>query len=171
MKEQILSQLDSAWRLFCCHMEGLGEEEALWAFAPGSLRVRREPDGWQADWPDSEAYAMGPPTIAWVMWHILYWWTTALDRSFGEGGLEGEHPPWPGSVQGAREAVCSLHDRWVEALEGLDEEAFLSQEHAAWPFSGRAFGDVALWLNAELMKNAAEIGFGRFLYAARGGRQ
>lgn len=30
----------------------------------------------------------------------------------------------------------------------------------------RSFADIALWLNGELMKNAAEIGYGRFLYAA-----
>ena len=31
---------------------------------------------------------------------------------------------------------------------------------------GRSFADTALWLNGELMKNVAEIGYGRFLYAA-----
>ncbi|HMH81922.1 MAG TPA: hypothetical protein VK531_03565 [Gemmatimonadales bacterium] len=30
----------------------------------------------------------------------------------------------------------------------------------------RPFGDVIAWVNVELTKNAAEIGYARFLYAA-----
>jgi hypothetical protein len=37
------------------------------------------------------------------------------------------------------------------------------------PDTTRPFRDVAAWLNLELMKNAAEIGYARFLYAAREG--
>lgn len=36
-----------------------------------------------------------------------------------------------------------------------------------WPFKDRPFADVVAWLNIELAKNAAEIGYARFLYAAR----
>ena len=32
---------------------------------------------------------------------------------------------------------------------------------------GPTFGDVVAWVNIELMKNAAEIGYARFLYAVR----
>jgi hypothetical protein len=36
------------------------------------------------------------------------------------------------------------------------------------PFSyRRCFADVIAWLNAELLKNGAEIGYARFLYATR----
>jgi hypothetical protein len=31
----------------------------------------------------------------------------------------------------------------------------------------RPFSDIVGWLNVELMKNAAEIGYARFLYAVR----
>ena len=33
----------------------------------------------------------------------------------------------------------------------------------------RPLGDVVAWVNLELMKNAAEIGYARFLYAVREG--
>lgn len=33
-------------------------------------------------------------------------------------------------------------------------------------FEGKSMDSLALWVNMEFMKNAAEIGAGRFLYAA-----
>lgn len=38
------------------------------------------------------------------------------------------------------------------------------KHNAKWPLDERNFADTALWLNAELMKNTAEIGYARFLY-------
>ena len=40
----------------------------------------------------------------------------------------------------------------------------LMKHNAKWPLDERNFADTALWLNAELMKNTAEIGYARFLY-------
>jgi len=34
-----------------------------------------------------------------------------------------------------------------------------------WPFREGSFGDVVAWVNVELTKNAAEIGYARFLFA------
>ncbi len=36
-----------------------------------------------------------------------------------------------------------------------------------WPFTDRPFADVVAWVSLELTKNAAEIGYVRFLHAAR----
>jgi len=38
-----------------------------------------------------------------------------------------------------------------------------------WPFQDRPFGDVVAWVNGELTKNAAEIGYARFLHAVEHG--
>jgi hypothetical protein len=43
-----------------------------------------------------------------------------------------------------------------------------SDQRTRWPFQDRPFGDVIAWVNVELTKNAAEIGYARFLYAATG---
>ena len=48
----------------------------------------------------------------------------------------------------------------------MSDAEYQSQQYAKWPLEGRSFADTALWLNGELMKNVAEIGYGRFLYAA-----
>jgi hypothetical protein len=41
----------------------------------------------------------------------------------------------------------------------------LSSLRTRFPFRDRPFGDVVAWANVELAKNAAEIGYARFLYA------
>ncbi|AKL96548.1 DinB superfamily protein [Clostridium aceticum] len=165
IKENILFQLDMCWQLYLYHIENLEETEALWTFNLSGLQVRKQEDGWCIDWPERESYEIGPSSIAWTMWHIIYWWTTALDCNFGEGTLNKEDIPWPGSVDKAKEAIKLLRDEWVSKLNELSEEDYHLKKHAKWPLADRSFVDIALWLNGELMKNAAEIGYGRFLYA------
>ena len=48
----------------------------------------------------------------------------------------------------------------------LDENELCSSEPCRWHFEGKSMDSLALWVNMEFMKNAAEIGAGRFLYAA-----
>ena len=52
----------------------------------------------------------------------------------------------------------------VGALSATD---LSSRARTRWPMADRPFADVVAWVNVELMKNAAEIGFARFLYATR----
>jgi hypothetical protein len=99
------------------------------------------------------------------MWHIIYWWTTALDCNFGDDTLNKEDIPWPGSIDKAKVTIKLLHDKWVSKLNELSDEEYHLKQYAKWPLADRSFADIALWLNGELMKNAAEIGYGRFLYA------
>ena len=99
------------------------------------------------------------------MWHIIYWWTTALDWNFGDGTLNKEDILWPGNVEQAKVTIKLLHDQWVSKLNELADEEYQLKQYAKWPLSDRNFADIALWLNGELMKNVAEIGYGRFLYA------
>ncbi len=154
-----------AWQLYLYHIDNLGETEALWAFSPTGLQVYKEEDSWWVDWPETESYEMGPPSIAWIMWHIIYWWSMAWNCNFGDGTLKKEDIPWPGSIEKAKAAIDSLHDKWVSKLNDLSEADYLSKRQSQWPLSDRNLADIALWLNGELMKNAAEIGYGRFLYA------
>ncbi|MDF2927423.1 MAG: hypothetical protein K0R57_6337 [Paenibacillaceae bacterium] len=52
------------------------------------------------------------------------------------------------------------------ALTELPNDEFLSGNRTRWPFADKPFHELAAWLNLELMKNAAEIGYCRFLYAS-----
>lgn len=166
IKENILVQLEMCWQLYLYHTDNLEEEEALWSFSPTGLQVRMQDNEWCIDWPESESYEIGPSSITWIMWHIIYWWSTALDCSFEKGTLKKEDIPWPGSIEKAKATIKLLHDTWVSKLSDLSDADYQSTQYAKWPLADRNFIDIALWLNAELMKNAAEIGYGRFLYAS-----
>ena len=50
-------------------------------------------------------------------------------------------------------------------LEQITDNDLRSAQRTRWPFQNRPFGDVVAWVNVELMKNTAEIGYARFLYA------
>jgi|SRR5690554_1595204 len=154
------------WQLYIYHIDNLEEAEAIWAFSPNCLQVRKQDDDWCIDWPESESYEIGPFSIAWVMWHIIYWWSMALNYNFGDGTLKKEDIPWTGSVEKAKATIRLLHDKWVLKLNELGEEEYHLSKYSKWPLQDRNFADIGLWLNAELMKNAAEIGYGRFLFAA-----
>ena len=161
-------QFDTAWKLASFHLEGLTTEQCLWRPAAAGLHVHRKMDGrWLADWPDRETYDLGPPSIAWLTWHIGFWWSMAIDHSFGPGALSREHVSWPGTADGVRALLGSLQRQWLSSLGSLGDGELQSTERTRWPFRDRPFGDVVAWVNVELTKNAAEIGYARFLYAVR----
>ena len=168
-RDVLLRQLDTAWKLASYHLEGLTTDECLWRPAARGLHVHPDADGrWRADWPDHEGYDLGPPSIAWTTWHIGFWWTMVIDHAFGDGLLAREDVTWPGDADGVRAWLGGLHDRWRGHVERLGAEELRSTMRTRWPYRARPFADVVAWANVELTKNAAEMGYARFLYAVRG---
>ena len=164
----LLRQFDIAWKLTEYQLGGQTTEECLWRPAPVGLHVHRECDGpWRADWPEREDYGIGPASIAWVTWHIDFWWSMVLDHSFGAGSLVRETVTWPGDADGVRARLTELQGRWRGCLAVLGDADLQSSDRTRWPMRDRPFGEVVAWVNLELMKNAAEIGYARFLHAAR----
>lgn len=167
-RDLLLGQFDIAWALARYHLDGLTTEECLWRPAQRGPHLVEEPDGvWRADWPDHEGYDLGPPSIGWVTWHICFWWAMVRDHSFGTATLTREAVTWPGSADRVRATIQAHAADWRAALEALTEDQLTSAERTRWPFTGRPFADVAAWVNIELTKNAAELGYGRFLFALR----
>jgi len=161
-------QFETAWKLAQYHLNGLTTQECLWRPTATGLHVRQDAGGtWRADWPDREGYDIGPPSIGWLTWHIGFWWSTAIDHAFGDGTLKREDLTWPGSGDDARAWIEGLQAEWAGALARLSDDDFASPARARWPFRDRPFADVVAWVNVELTKNAAEIGYARFLYAVR----
>lgn len=167
--QQCLSrQLDISWGLLSLHLSGLDDDELLWRPAAVGLHVHRRPDGdWVADWPDREDYDIGPASIAWTTWHIGFWWSMAIDHSFGPATLDRASVHWPGAAEAVVRWLTSCHDDWCARLADLDDRALQATDRSRWPVRDRPFADVVAWVNVELMKNAAEIGALRFLHAAR----
>jgi len=161
-------QRSIAWKLLQLHLADLGDAECLWRPTPRGLHVVESAGVWRADWPESESYTTGPPSIAWLTWHVGFWWSRVLSHSFGDATVGREDVTWPGTASAAKGWLVNLHDAWVARLGALEDDAFGSTALTRWPFSDRPFADLVGWLNLELMKNASEIGYCRFLYAARG---
>jgi hypothetical protein len=170
MRDCLVRQFDIAWGLTQYHLDGLTTEECLWRPASQGLHVHQGADGaWRAEWPEHEGYDLGPPSIAWVTWHLGFWWSMVLDHSFGPATLTREAVTWPGDADGVRDWLDGLQRRWRSALETLTDADLRSTERTRWPIQDRPFGDVVAWASLELMKNAAEIGYARFLYGVRPG--
>jgi hypothetical protein len=162
----LIRQFDTASKLMNLHLDGLTTEACLWRPAQVGLHVHQTANGpWRADWPEREDYDIGPSSIAWLTWHLEFWWSMALDHSFGEAMLTREQVTWPGSADGVRARIAGLEHRWRDALAAIGDDDLRSATRTRWPFRDRPFGDVVAWVNVELTKNAAEIGYARFLYA------
>ncbi len=168
LRDVLLQQFDTAWMLTNYHLETLTTDECLWRPAARGLHVQQLPDGrWRADWPDHEGYDLGPSSIAWLTWHMVFWWSMVLDHSFGEARLSREDVVWPGSADAVRTEIARLEAEWRNALTNLTDDDLRSSRRSRWPLADRPFHDIVAWLTVELSKNAAEIGYARFLYAAR----
>jgi hypothetical protein len=161
-------QLGVAWQLTSYHLETLTTDECLWRPANRGLHVFHQADGsWKADWPAHERYDLGPSSIAWLTWHLGFWWSMALDHNFGDATLEREDVRWPGDADSVRSWLKRLHTRWADKLSPLTDVELASSQQVHWPFRDRSLGDLFAWANTELTKSAAEIGYARFLYGAR----
>lgn len=170
LRETLTTQLATAWGLASYHLQGLTDAECHWRPAQRGMHVWPvEPQRWRADWPDHEAYDLGPPSIAWTTWHMIFWWSTALNRNFGDGELARQDVIWPGSADGVRTRLDELHGAWASHLCALADADLVLGRQGAWPYSEASLAKVFAWANIELTKNAAELGFGRFLFAVQAG--
>jgi hypothetical protein len=169
-RDYLLRQLDTAWKLASYHLGGLTTDECLWRPAAVGPHVEHQPNGhWRGGWPARESYDLGPPSIAWLLWHIAFWWSMVLDRSFGDGMLSPDAVTIPGRADDVRQRIADLHDRWRREIVRLTDDDLRKSDRTRWPFADRPFGDVIAWVNIELTKNAAEIGYVRFLYGSSRG--
>jgi hypothetical protein len=160
-------QLDISAGLLDLHLAGLEDAELLWRPATTGMHVRETDAGWVADWPERETYDVGPSSIAWITWHIGFWWSMVLDHSIGPATLRREDVRWPGSADATRTWLTGLRRQWEGVLDDLSPDQLASSAMTRWPMRDRPFVDVVAWVNVELMKNAAEIGYARFVYGAR----
>ncbi|TNJ60032.1 DinB family protein [Paenibacillus hemerocallicola] len=156
-------------QLLDIHLTGLSEEEYHWRPAARGLHVSNDSGIWLADWPESESYEIGPPSIAWLTWHIIYWWSMVLDHSFGDETLQRESVPCPDSASEAVNRIYQLKELWEASVATLSTNEYHERARTNWPFSDKPFYELSAWLNVELMKNAAEIGYCRFLFASQQG--
>jgi DinB superfamily len=161
-------QFDLTWSLLDYHLERLEPEDFLWEPAPHCWTVRPGADGtWVPDFAEVEPEPVPVPSIGWVSWHIGWWWSVAIDHAQGRAPRDRIEITWPGSGSATIEWLRDLRTRWLEVLDQLTDADL--DATAPFPWQGDPDYGVAHmigWVNAELMKNTAEIGQLRLLRAA-----
>ncbi len=163
-------QFDLVWSLFEFHLERLEPADFLWE--PGELCWTMRQHGeqvWVADWADTEPDPIPVPTIGWLTWHIGWWWSVAIDHARHRPPRDRTEIAWPGPGAPTVEWLRGLRADWLDVLDGLDDAALDADSAYPWPAeAGLTVAHQVSWVDAELMKNVAEIGQLRVLRAARG---
>ncbi len=164
-------QFDLTWSLLELHLQRLEPEDFLWEPAPRCWTLHPGVDGsWVPDWEDPEPDPAPIPTIAWVTWHIGWWWTVAIDHAQGHAPRDRGEISWPGDGTATVGWLRELHREWLAALDQLTDTDL--DATAPFPWQGqpdRMAAHMIGWVNSELMKNTAEIGQLRLLRVATGG--
>ncbi|MBB5912368.1 hypothetical protein BJY24_001235 [Nocardia transvalensis] len=160
-------QFDMTWALLELHLRALTPEDYRWEPAPLVWTVRPGPGGvWIPDWSETEPDPIPVPTIAWLTWHIGWWWSVTLDHARGHAVRDRTEIGWPGEAEVAG-WLYDLRADWRAVLDAYTDADL--DAPAAFPWGDtpdRTVAHTAAWVNAELMKNAAEIGQLRLLRAA-----
>ncbi len=168
IKPYLFKQFEISWQLFQYHLKDLTTDECLWRPRPTGVYPTLLAGGrWKADFPATEDYDAGPTNIAWLLWHIEYWWSMTLDHNFGDQRFSKDNFPWYPDIGKNKESIKRLKENWLDILAKLTEEELVSARVSHWPLTDLPYIEIVGWLNLELMKNAAEIGYIRFLYASQ----
>lgn len=168
-RDLLRRQFDLTWALFEYHLERLEDEDFLWEPAPLCWTLHPGPDGtWHPDWAETEPDPVPVPTIAWLTWHIAWWWGVALDHAAGRPPRDRTAVVWPGPGKPTIEELRTLRTAWLAALDRLTDTAALDATAPfPWPNDpSYTVADMLAWVNAELMKNVTEIGQVRLLRRA-----
>nr|WP_218107340.1 DinB family protein [Micromonospora carbonacea] len=160
-------QFDLIWALFEYHLERLEPADFLWEPAAHCWTVRPGPAGtWVPDWAQTEPDPVPVPTIAWLTWHIGWWWSAAGEHLQGRPVSPHTGVAWPGAGAATVEWLRDLRRQWLGHLDGLADADLDRVAAYPWPAdAGHTVAHLLGWVNAELMKNVAEIGQLRLLRA------
>jgi hypothetical protein len=161
-------QFDLTWSLAEFHLAELKPEDFLWEPTALCWTVRPDDSGrWIPDWDESELDPIPVPTIAWITWHIGWWWSVASDHAQQRTPRERVEITWPGDGQAAIDWLRALRDEWLTVLDRLTDAELDAPAPFPWDKdSGLTVAHMTAWVNSELMKNVAEIGQLRLLRAA-----
>ncbi|AXB47259.1 DinB family protein [Amycolatopsis albispora] len=160
-------QYELTWSLLELHLAELEPADFTWL--PAANHWTMHPDGnggWVPDWAETEPSPIPVPTLGWVSWHLGWWWSVTLDHLTGRAPRDRTEIAWPGPGQPTVDWLRGLHAEWTTVLERLTDADLDAPAPFPWPDGDRTIAHTIAWVNAELMKNAAEIGHLRLLHAA-----
>lgn len=158
-------QFDLTWSLIGLHLEQLKPDDFLWEPAEICWTVRPGPDGsWIPDWDETEPDPIPVPTIAWITWHIGWWWSVTLDYAQERTPRDRTEIQWPADAP--IPWLRGLRLEWLSVLDQLTDADLDGPALFPWRNDPeRTVAHTVSWVNSELMKNVAEIGQLRLLHA------
>ncbi|GAB2754351.1 DinB family protein [Amycolatopsis magusensis] len=168
-RTELLSwQFELTWSLLELHLDELEPADFGWEPARHHWTMRPGPEQtWVPDWSDGEPSPIPVPTLGWVTWHLGWWWSVTLDHVNGRTPREREEISWPGPGQPTIDWLRGLRDEWTAALARLTDADLDAPAPFPWPDDPeKTVAHMIAWVNAELMKNTAELGQLRLLRAA-----
>ena len=138
--EFLQAQLTYAWTSSRWVLEDMEDDEYFWEPAPRCWSVRRrEPAvrGWgSGDWVCEDAWPAPEPlpttTIAWRVIHLAAWTEVYLDFAFGDAKADLNDFDVPGSCAGGLAWLLEVQDRFIAAVQVLDDEALFALRPAHW---------------------------------------
>ncbi|MFB8003226.1 DinB family protein [Nocardia sp. NPDC056000] len=153
-------QFDIVWGLLDYHLERLVTDDFLWEPAQVVWTLRQDEHGhWVPDWADSEPDPIPVPTIGWISWHIGWWWSVTIDHLRHRSPRDRDDVRWPGPGPAVAEWLRELRLQWLEILDGCTEADLETPIGFPWQDDpAKSAIHTIAWANAELMKNAAELG-------------
>ena len=167
MIDEARRQFELAWSLAELHLAALAEEDFLWEPANVCWTVHRDDAGvWRPDWTETEPDPVPVPTIAWLTWHIDYWWTAAINTLTDKARRDWSDVVWPGTGAAAVSRLRTLAAQWRNLLAGITDQQLAAPTTFPWKAdAGRTVADTVLWVTVELTKNVSELGQLRMLRA------
>jgi hypothetical protein len=162
--ETLIWQFEMIMALAQYHLPHLTDSLCLWKPSPNSWTVHPGADGkWRADWQVPEPDPMPTPNIAWISWQIIWWWSGTLAAVRGSVPLAHDQVFWPGSADEVRTILESLSRDWSAFLSNLSDKDLEKPLAYPWP-DPQPLSRTLAWVNSELMKNIAEIGYVRHMH-------
>jgi hypothetical protein len=155
MRKTLLQQLEIVWMLATQHyFPALTDELAHWNPSSNAVGLRMRDGAAYPEWPDEKSDPIPDTTAGWLLWHIEWWWSNAIEGVRGGASADPLSFAWSGSAEASRERLDLLHTQWVEILNSTPMD-----HQCAAPFpTPQPLSTIAAWVNMELMKNLAELG-------------
>lgn len=137
-------------------LAGVTLDECLYQVSEQSWTVH-EVDGRLVGELSDEPPDLPTPSLAWTMWHPIWWLTVLLAHARDREIPAPESVQWPGP-ETSLATIRQLWADWTDFADKLDDDSLRSGELIRFPYTdGRAFVHTLGWSSMELVKNLAEM--------------
>ncbi|HEY5821037.1 MAG TPA: DinB family protein [Propionibacteriaceae bacterium] len=177
---ELADQLDWHWEnALKPRFAGLTDEEYFAEPVPGCWSVRRRGEGvarevgsgeWIIDFAIPAPEPAPVTTIAWRLGHLIVGVFGMRNAShFGGPPLDYDSYAYPGTAEGALDALTEQVERWTAGVRGLTAEA-LAQACGEPGHEQDSLATLVLHINREAFHHGAEVALLRDLYLGSAGR-